>query len=92
MSRSLKAELIKEFEEGKMPENEWAMDAVNYGGMTICRVIYDDGKDKVFGFEPHHAKVRTFFLATVYVNKTKSPWFRQGPKRYLLENFIRVGI
>lgn len=92
MSRSLKMELIKEFEEGKIPEEQWARDAVNYTGMVICRVIHDCGTEKVFGFEPHAEKGKHFFLATLYRNKIKSPWFRQGAKRYLLEDFLKVGI
>jgi hypothetical protein len=92
VSRSLKMDLIKQFESGEMDEKTFAIDGVDYTGMVICKVLHDDGKDKVFGYEPHAQKGKLFFLSTLYHNKTKGPWFRQGTKRYLLENFIRVGM
>jgi hypothetical protein len=91
VSRSLKMELIKDFEEGKMNEKDFGTDGVDYTGMVICKVLYVDGKDKVFGYEPHAEHGKVFFLSTVYPNKVKSPWFRRGTKRYLLENFIVLG-
>lgn len=92
MSNSLKTELIKEFEEGKMPEERWARDAVNYTGMVICRIIHDDGKDKVFGFEPHAENGREFFVRTLQETKTKGACFRYGTTRVFLSDFLKVGI
>lgn len=92
MSNSLKMELIKEFEEGNMDEKSFGIDSVNYSGITICKIIHDDGKDKVFGFEPHRDGGRLFFFRTLYSNKVKGPWFRYGQGRVLIDDFIRVGI
>lgn len=92
MSNSLKTELIKEFEEGKMDEKTFGIDAVNYSGITICKVFHDEGKEKVFGFEPHIDGGRLYFVRTLYHNKVKSAWFRYGSGRVLLQDFIRVGM